>query len=93
MGRRRTMLGAARTRNPVVVYETLLDGLSETFDATSSARDRAQLANRIMDAQDRLCEMKGLMPAKPDEPGKHAEVTAFETISKRRTERRKAAEA
>lgn len=90
MGRRKSMLGAAQTRDPKTVYETVIDGLSECFDATSSARDKARLGSEIMKAQAKLDELSGAANKTP-ESGKPAEVTRFEVLAERRSERRKAA--
>lgn len=88
MARRKSMLGAAQTRDSETVYETVLDGLAECFDATVSARDKARLGSEIMKAQAKLDELRGTQAKTP----RKAEVTPFEVIAGRRGERREAAE-
>ena len=89
MGRPKTLAGAVDSRDPVTVYETLLEGLARSFDKTDCTRDRAQLANRIMDATDRLIELGWAVPG-PER--RDAEVTPFEVIAGKRAERRAAAQ-
>ena len=90
MGRPKTLAQAVDTKDPVAVYEVMLEGLARSFDKTDCTRDKAQLANRIMDATDRLAELGWTVP---DVPGrrKDAEVTPFEVIAGNRAARRDAA--
>lgn len=90
MGRRKTVRGAVADRDPMAIYWALLDGLAESFDKTECTRDRAQLANRIMDATDRLLEL-GEMGAAGAEAATE-EASAFEVIAGKRESRRQAAE-
>lgn len=89
MGKSKSLAQAAASRDPVGVYEALLRNLVRTFSKTSSARDRAALANRIMDVTDKLMALGW---DGGDERFARAEVTAFEVIAGKRTERREAAQ-
>ena len=89
MGKSKSLSQAAASRDPVAVYEALLRNLVRTFSKTTSARDRATLANRIMLVTDRLVALGW------DGGGEkltRAEVTAFEIIAGKRSERREAAQ-
>lgn len=85
------MLGAARTRDAKTVYETVLDGLSECFDATTSARDKARLGSEIMKAQAKLDELGCSAGGTAQKKANVTEVSQFEVIAERRSERRKTA--
>lgn len=87
MARMKTMRSAVRSRDAAEIYETLLINLAAAFDETDSARDKASLAIRIIEVNDRLIGIRG------DEGNqKEAEVTGFEVIAGRRASRGEAAE-
>jgi len=87
MGR---MVDAVNSGDRREMLDALLMKIAETLDKTDSGRDVGALAIKFVDVLDRRDE------SEPDN-GKHkkeaVEVTAFETITKRRSERRKTAQA
>ncbi|MBQ9000326.1 MAG: hypothetical protein IJ087_00535 [Eggerthellaceae bacterium] len=87
--RPKTMAEAARSGDEQKVLETLRDVLAERIDATTSARDTAALAKRMIEVGARIEEVRD--GGKPQ--GKGAEVTSFDVIASRRAGRRATAQA